>query len=271
MFAGSDIGNLKGASLRALRRKVQMILQDPYGSVNSRLKVRQIVAEPLIVQGVVKSLAEASDAVSELLTRVGLPNDAMDRYPHSFSGGQLQRIGIARALALNPELIIADEPTSALDVSVRGQIVNILRTLQKEFGTAYLFISHDLAVVRHIADRIVVLAGGRVMEAGPVAKIYSAPLHPYTLELLASVPVPDPAVQRDALANSRNLVPTTGSPANGCPFVARCPIRSDRCASEAPPLLDVGSGRQVACWNLPETRELMNDDAMQDIHDMRGR
>ena len=192
VFGGEDITHLGGEPLRRLRARMQIVLQDPYTSLNPRMKVSSIVAEPLIVHGLAGSAEEARAAVAELLERVGLPSDAADRYPHSFSGGQRQRIGIARALALKPALIVADEPVSALDVSVRAQVVNLMQDLQRDLGISYLFIAHDLAIVRHISHRVAIMYAGRIVEVAPRDAIYERPIHPYTEALLSAVPVANP-------------------------------------------------------------------------------
>ncbi|MGH8927043.1 MAG: ABC transporter ATP-binding protein [Acidimicrobiia bacterium] len=249
VFNGRDITHVKGEELRQLRRNMQLVFQDPYGSLNPRMRVLDIVAEPLVVHGLEPSTDACSDRVYELLERVGLPKDASVRYPHSFSGGQRQRIVIARALALQPDLSIADEPVSALDVSIQAQIVNLLAELQDELGLTYLFIAHDLSVVRHLSDRIAVLYAGKLVELADRDAIYNKPTHPYTEALLSSVPIPDPILQRE-----RRRVPLAGeipnpiSPPIGCRFHTRCPIVQDRCRSEEPPFEDKGENHLAACW-----------------------
>ncbi len=249
VFKGQDITGVKGEELRQLRRHMQLVFQDPYGSLNPRMRVLDIVSEPLIVHGLEPNTEACSERVLDLLEIVGLPKDAADRYPHSFSGGQRQRVVIARALALRPDLIIADEPVSALDVSIQAQIVNLLADLQDEFGLTYLFIAHDLSVVRHLSDRIAVMYSGKLVELSDRDAIYDRPTHPYTEALLSSVPIPDPVLQRE-----RRRVPLTGeipnpiSPPPGCRFHTRCPIVQDRCRSEEPPLEDKGAGSVAACW-----------------------
>ena len=214
---------------------MQLVFQDPYASLNPRMKIADIVAEPLIVHGIARNAREAFERVAGLLDRVGLPPDACDRYPHAFSGGQRQRVGIARALALNPEFIVADEPVSALDVSIRAQIINLMQDLQDELGLAYLFIAHDLAVVRHISHRIAIMYAGEIVEMAGRDEIYENPLHPYTQALLSAVPVPDPRVQR-----TRKRIAYAGEPPNplnpppGCRFQSRCPCLSEDCRREAP-------------------------------------
>jgi peptide/nickel transport system ATP-binding protein len=249
VFKGRDITRASARDLRPLRRHMQLVFQDPYASLNPRMRIRDIVAEPLKVHGTAAGLRDAEGKVAELLQRVGLPPDAGDRYPHAFSGGQRQRVGIARALALNPEFIVADEPVSALDVSIRAQIVNLLQDLQKDLGIAYLFIAHDLAVVRHISHRIAIMYAGKIVELAGRTEIYAKPLHPYTQALLSAVPVPDPKIQR-----VRRRITYSGEPPNpleppaGCRFQSRCPHRTGQCRLQPPPLQDRGGGHFVACW-----------------------
>jgi peptide/nickel transport system ATP-binding protein/oligopeptide transport system ATP-binding protein len=243
-FDGRDIGGLSAGAMREVRRQAQMVFQDPYGSLSPRRTVAQIVAEPLEVFGI--ATRARRDRVAELLTQVGLPPAAMDRYPRSFSGGQRQRIGIARAIAGGPSFIVCDEPVSALDVSVQAQIVNLLQDLQAEKGFSYLFIAHDLAVVRHIADRVVVMYLGRVVEIGPKQRIYAAPQHPYTQALLSAVPQPDPDAARRRIVLSGDVPSPTRIP-SGCSFRTRCPLAQAICASERPPLREVATGQAAAC------------------------
>jgi peptide/nickel transport system ATP-binding protein len=248
-FDGEDITQVSGKQLRLLRRRMQLVFQDPYASLNPRMNVLELVAEPLIVHGLVKDAAHARDEVRSLLARCGLPEDTADRYPHAFSGGQRQRIGIARALALRPDFIVADEPVSALDVSVRAQVVNLLQDLQQELGLTYLFIAHDLSVVRHISHRIAILYAGRLVEIAPTDQVYEHPLHPYTEALLSSVPIPDPPAQRQR----RRIVltgevPNPVDPPPGCRFQSRCPLVHDRCRSASPPLEEKAPGHFVACF-----------------------
>ncbi|WP_309082920.1 oligopeptide/dipeptide ABC transporter ATP-binding protein [Chelativorans sp.] len=250
IFDGKDITDLAGEKLRRIRARMQLVLQDPYASLNPRMRVLDIVAEPLLVHGVVRNLEEARPRVRELLRLVGLPADAHERHPHAFSGGQRQRIGIARALALKPELIVADEPVSALDVSVRAQVVNLLQDLQQQFGLSYLFIAHDLSVVRHISQRVAILYAGRVVELADREAIYTSPRHPYTEALLSAVPIANPSLQR---ARKRIVykseVPDLVNPPAGCRFHTRCPWASDRCRTEAPPLMEKAPKHFVACWH----------------------
>ena len=243
---GVDIAPLDRRQLALMRRKVQMIFQDPYGSLNPRSTVGRSVAQPLQITG---WTAEATvERVETLLRWVGLPVDAKQRYPHEFSGGQRQRIGIARALALSPKLIICDEPVSALDVSVRAQVINLLEDLKSQFGVSYLFISHDLSVVEHIADRVAVMYLGLLVEAGGRDQIWRNPQHPYTKALLAAAPIANPRLAR---ARQRTVLqgelPSPLDPPTGCPFHSRCPIAQDRCRIDKPLLRPVGGGSLAAC------------------------
>ncbi len=248
-FDGRDITAVKGEELRQLRRRMQLVFQDPYASLNPRMTVLDLIAEPLIVHGLVKSTKDAREPVAELIVKCGLPADTVDRYPHAFSGGQRQRIGIARALALEPEFIVADEPVSALDVSVRAQVVNLLQDLQVEHGLTYLFIAHDLSVVRHISHRIVILYSGKVVEIAPAAEVYEGPRHPYTEALLSSVPIPDPPLQRSReRVVLMGEIPNPIDPPPGCRFSSRCPLVEARCRVEAPPLEEKSPGHWAACF-----------------------
>jgi peptide/nickel transport system ATP-binding protein len=244
-FRGENVLALSGQALKGMRRQMQVIFQDPLSSLNPRMTVGSIIAEPFIVHHVAKG-AEVSARVAELLDKVGLPRGAMDRYPHEFSGGQRQRIGIARALALRPALVIADEPVSALDVSVQAQIINLLADLKAEFGLSYLFIAHNLSVVKHISNRIAVMYLGRIVETGPAEEVCTRPLHPYTQALIQAVPEPRIREQR----RSRLLqgdVPSPMNPPPGCAFHPRCPIARPECREAVPALLDKGEGRRVRC------------------------
>jgi oligopeptide/dipeptide ABC transporter ATP-binding protein len=248
-FKGRDITGLRGEELRRLRRDMQLVFQDPYASLNPRMRVLDIVAEPLLVHGLVRRIEDAEDRVVELLELVGLPVDAVERYPHAFSGGQRQRIGIARALALEPDLIVADEPVSALDVSIRAQVVNLMQDLQERLGLTYLFIAHDLSVVRHISHRIAVMYAGKLVELADRDEIYRDPRHPYTRALLSAVPIPDPRVQRArSSAVLRGEIPNPVQPPAGCRFHTRCPIAVERCGAEEPPLEEKGPHHLAACW-----------------------
>jgi peptide/nickel transport system ATP-binding protein len=248
LFDGQDISKLNEQELRPLRRRMQMVFQDPFASLNPRHSVGRIVGEPLRTHGLA-GRAEASKRVRELLQVVGLPPDAVGRYPHEFSGGQRQRIGLARALALNPDFIVADEPVSALDVSIQAQMINLFEQLQDEFELTYLFIAHDLAVVRHISDRIAVMYLGWVVEVSRAAELYENPLHPYTISLLSAVPIPDPVVerQRESILLQGDL-PSPANPPAACRFHTRCPyVQPTRCREEIPPLRMLSSGHEVAC------------------------
>ncbi len=247
-FDGTDITHAPQSAIRPLRRRMQMIFQDPYGSLNPRMSVGEILSGPLLLHGIVADGAAARARVGELLDIVGLPGAAAARFPHEFSGGQRQRISIARALALGPDLVVADEPVSALDVNIQAQIINLMVELQERLGLTYLFISHDLAVIRHVCDRIVVLYLGRVMEQGRAADLFNRPLHPYTRTLIAAAPVPDPRIER-----ARRHVPMQGeppsaaNPPSGCRFRTRCPAAQDLCAAEEPALRPGVEGQMVAC------------------------
>jgi oligopeptide/dipeptide ABC transporter ATP-binding protein len=243
VFDGKDIASAEGAELQAMRRRFQMIFQDPYGSLNPRMQVQEIVTEPLRLAGV--SRKECRERAPALLAMVGLAPEHGMRYAHQFSGGQRQRIGIARALALDPSLIVCDEPVSALDVSVQGQVVNLLRDLQRDRGLSYVFVSHDLRIVRHIADRVAVMYLGRIVEIGDKRTLYSHPLHPYTKALLAAVPVPRPGRPRRRVA-VQGEIPSPMNPPAGCAFHPRCPLATDRCRIEMPALRQI-DGRAIAC------------------------
>jgi peptide/nickel transport system ATP-binding protein len=248
VFDGEDITERGEGELRGLRRRMQMIFQDPFSSLNPRHSVGRIVGEPMQIHGIVGRRQQAG-AVRELLQTVGLPADAGSRFPHEFSGGQRQRIGIARALAVNPDFIVADEPVSALDVSIQAQIINLLEQLQSEFSLTYLFIAHDLAVVRHISDRIAVMYLGSIVEVSPAEELYENPLHPYTIALLSAVPIPDPEVEakRETILLPGDL-PSPANPPHACRFHTRCPyIQPTRCTTDVPPLRRLSDGHLVAC------------------------
>ena len=248
-FGGEEITQVRGERLRRLRRRMQLVFQDPYASLNPRMPVLDIIAEPLLVHGVIRRIREGEDRVAELLDLVGLDRDVMYRYPYAFSGGQRQRVGIARALSLHPEFIVADEPVSALDVSIRAQVVNLLQELQERLGLTYLFIAHDLSVVRHISHRIAVMYAGKIVESGGREEIYEDPKHPYTKALLSAVPIPDPKVesQRSRIVLGGTF-PNLIEPPSGCRFHTRCPIAVERCEHDEPPLEDRGRGHRAACW-----------------------
>jgi len=248
-FQGRDLVHMKKGDLRHMRRQMQMIFQDPYASLNPRMTVGGIVGEPLEVHRI-GTRAERRERVRELLRVVGLNPYFINRYPHEFSGGQRQRIGVARALAVNPEFIVCDEPISALDVSIQAQVINLLEDLQEQFGLTYLFIAHDLSVVRHISDRIAVMYLGKIMELATRDELYRNPLHPYTQALLSAVPIPDPVIeekrQRIILEGD---VPTPVNPPKGCNFSTRCPKVMDICREQEPEFKDyTGDGHYVACW-----------------------
>jgi len=254
VFDGNDITTASENELHPLRRQMQMVFQDPYASLNPRHSVARIVGEPLRTHGV-ESRRTVGAQVAELLAVVGLPADAANRYPHEFSGGQRQRIGLARALALNPSFIVCDEPVSALDVSIQAQIVNLLEDLQRDFRLTYLFIAHDLAVVRHISTRIVVMYLGKVVEIAPADDLYENPLHPYTVTLLSAIPIPDPEVEskRRPIRVGGDL-PNPANPPAACRFHTRCPfVQPTRCADEEPQLREL-DGHLVACHFAEEVR-----------------
>ncbi|WP_299821518.1 oligopeptide/dipeptide ABC transporter ATP-binding protein [uncultured Jannaschia sp.] len=250
LFRGTDITHASGPALRRLRAEMQLILQDPFTSLNPRMRIADIVGEPLLVHRRAASRAEMRDRVAALLEKVGLPADSGARFPHAFSGGQLQRVGIARALALRPGLVVADEPVSALDVSVRAQVVNLMQDIQRQEGLSYLFIAHDLAVVRHISHRVAILYGGCMMEIAGRDAIYDNPRHPYTEALLSAVPVPDPPAQRLRRRSAPPAAaPDMAQPNAGCVYAARCPRATGHCRAEAPPLAEIAPGHRVACWH----------------------
>ena len=250
LFEGKNIFELSGREMQGLRREMQIIFQDPYASLNPRLSILSIISEPLKIHGVANK-RERIDKVADLLSKVGLDPKYMHRYPHEFSGGQRQRIGIARALALNPKLIICDEPVSALDVSVQAQVVNLLQDLQSELGLTYLFISHGLAVVEHISNRVAVMYLGKIVEIADSVDLYKNPLHPYTQALLSAIPVPDPTKKRERIV-LRGDVPTPINPPSGCRFRTRCPYAVDDCAKVVPALEEHAPGHFAACIRIGE-------------------
>jgi oligopeptide transport system ATP-binding protein len=247
IFQGKDLCKLQGEELRKMRRNMQMIFQDPYASLNPRMTVGDIIGEPLEVHNIAKG-KEKKERVQELLQIVGLNPYFVNRYPHEFSGGQRQRIGVARALAVNPDFIVCDEPISALDVSIQAQIINLLEELQAQFHLTYLFIAHDLSVVRHISDRVAVMYLGKIVELTDRDSLYKNPLHPYTKALLSAVPIPDPIVEekRERIILTGD-VPSPVNPPSGCRFHTRCPIAIERCKHEDPEFRDVGDLHFVAC------------------------
>ena len=245
LFEGNNIVGLGNREMQKLRREMQIIFQDPYASLNPRLSIYSIVSEPLKIHKI-GNKTEQRERVADLLKKVGLDADYMYRYPHEFSGGQRQRIGIARALALNPKLIIADEPVSALDVSVQAQVVNLLQDLQHEFGLTYLFISHGLAVVEHISQRIAVMYLGKIVEIAEGRELYDFPLHPYTKALLSAIPIPNPKKKRERIVLQGD-VPTPINPPSGCRFRTRCPIAIEDCARIEPELREIETGHLAAC------------------------
>lgn len=247
-FEGKDIANIKGAELKAFRKDMQMIFQDPYASLNPRMTVGEIIKEPMVIHNIYNTDAEREARVVELLKIVGLKPDHIRRYPSEFSGGQRQRIGIARALAVNPKFIVCDEPISALDVSIQAQVINLLKDIQKEMGISYLFIAHDLSMVKHISDRIGVMYLGHMMELGPSNDVYKRPLHPYTVALLSAIPISDPDIaKRKQRIILEGEIPSPINPPTGCPFSTRCSKATERCKREVPQPVQVGN-RLVSCF-----------------------
>jgi oligopeptide/dipeptide ABC transporter ATP-binding protein len=248
MLGDQDLLSLSGRRLRAARRDMQMVFQDPHASLNPRMTVFDTLSEPLKVHGVASGKSELEDRVRKLMGHVGLSPAMMRRYPHEFSGGQRQRVGIARAIALQPKLVLLDEPVSALDVSIQAQILNLLGDLQSELGLAYLFVAHDLAVVRHISRDIAVMYLGRIVERAPSEQLFDKPLHPYTQALLSAIPIPDPAKERQRKRLTLvGEVPSPLDPPSGCHFHPRCPIAEARCKTEPPKLRELGEGHWAAC------------------------
>jgi len=252
LFDGQRLVDMTPSAMRPIRRKMQVIFQDPYGSLNPRMTCGDIIGEPLIVHKLTSGKGEYQDRVAELLEVVGLNPYMADRYPHEFSGGQRQRIGIARALAVNPIFIVCDEPVSALDVSIQAQVINLLEELQEKFGLTYLFIAHDLSVVRHISDRVAVMYLGHIVEIADRTELYENPLHPYTRALLSAVPIPDPDLeaQRERIILTGAL-PSPMNPPAGCVFHTRCPIAIEECKLQIPDLKEVSPNHWVACIRAP--------------------
>jgi len=251
IYDGVDIAGLNRGELLALRRRIQVIFQDPYSSLNPRMTVGAIIDEPMKVHGVQPDKAKRHARVRELLSICGLNPNFADRYPHEMSGGQRQRVGIARALALNPEFIVCDEPVSALDVSIQAQVVNLLEDLREEFGLTYLFIAHDLSVVRHLCQRVAVMYLGRIVELADSDTLFDAPLHPYTQALLAAVPVPDPSIEESRVFRPvQGEVPSPINPPSGCVFHPRCPIAVESCRQVRPEPREVRPGHVVACSQI---------------------
>jgi peptide/nickel transport system ATP-binding protein len=246
-FEGREIAGIGRRKSRELRRHMQMVFQDPYASLNPRKRIAQIIGDPMLLHGIVKR-NEVTGVVQDLLETVGLNPEHYNRFPHEFSGGQRQRIGIARALALRPKLIIADEPVSALDVSIQAQIINLLEDLQDEYQLTYIFVAHDLSVVRHVADRIAVMYLGKIVEIGPAEAVYNTPIHPYTQALLSAVPIPDPranAARKQIVLEGD--VPSPANPPSACRFHTRCPRATEICSQDEPPLIDHGGSHFAAC------------------------
>ena len=251
IFEGVDLVGLDARALRPLRQKIQVIFQDPYSSLNPRMKTGDIVAEPMYVHGVEPDANKRRERVAELFSVCGLSPKLTDRYPHEMSGGQRQRVGIARALSLNPEFIICDEAVSALDVSIQAQVINLLEDLREEFGLTYLFIAHDLSVVRHLCHRVAVMYLGKIVELAECDELYDNPLHPYTRALLAAVPVPDPEIEATREHQTvKGEIPSPINPPSGCVFHPRCPLAVEGCRSEIPGLREVGTGHWVACTEV---------------------
>ena len=248
VFEGTDITQVGRDQLRTIRRRIQIIFQDPYSSLNPRMKVLDIVGEALTIHKLVKNKREYRLRVGELLQQVGLNPDMANRYPHEFSGGQRQRIGVARALAVEPEFIVADEPVSALDVSIQAQLINLLKDLQQELGLSYLMIAHDLAIVRHVSDRIAVMYLGKLMEVASWTDLYESPLHPYTKALLSAVPIPDPDLEseRDRII-LQGGIPSPANPPSGCVFHTRCPIAIEECKHTIPEMRQITPDHWAAC------------------------
>lgn len=248
-YQGKDVLGLNKKEMREMRKEMQIIFQDPYASLNPRMTVADIVGEPLDIHNLVDNKKERNERVRELLDSVGLTAEQMNRYPHEFSGGQRQRIGVARALAVSPKLIIADEPVSALDVSIQAQVINILQDLQREYGLTYLFIAHDLSVVKHISDRVAVMYLGKIVEMTGKEDLYNNPLHPYTQSLLSAIPIPDPTVNNERIILEGD-VPSPVNPPSGCRFHPRCPKAMEVCSEAVPEFKEYDDGHFAACHLL---------------------
>jgi peptide/nickel transport system ATP-binding protein len=248
LFNSQDITDVQGEELRRLRRDMQLVFQDPYGSLNPRMRIFDTIAEPMVVHGRVRRTRDAHERVLELLDLVGMPHDSANRHPHAFSGGQRQRIAIARALANSPEFVVADEPVSALDVSIQAQIVNLLQDLQERLGLTYLFITHDLSIVRQVSNNIAIMYAGKLVEIAKRDDIFTDPRHPYTQALLSAVPVPDPDLGTRERIVLTGQVPNPMRPPSGCRFHGRCPLAQPQCAVEEPPLSLRAPGHWAACW-----------------------
>ena len=252
LYDGTDLAKVTPKDMRDRRRELQIIFQDPYSSLNPRMTVESIISEPLVIHGIGNS-ASRRERAHELLDVVGLARSYANRYPHEFSGGQRQRIGIARALALRPQFIVCDEPVSALDVSIQAQVINLMQDLQREFGLTYLFISHNLAVIRHIADRVAVMYLGKIVELTDKHSLYASPKHPYTQALLSAIPIARPSDEKRTRVVLTGDVPSPINPPAGCRFHTRCPYAEARCKTNEPPLVDVGGGHHVACHLVQPT------------------
>ncbi|SES31640.1 ABC transporter ATP-binding protein [Salisediminibacterium halotolerans] len=258
-FKGQEITNVRQGKVRPLRKDMQMIFQDPYASLNPRMSIGEIIEEPMVVQDL-HDKEERQRIAGDLLETVGLSREARDKYPHEFSGGQRQRIGIARALSTRPQFIIGDEPVSALDVSIQSQVINLMEDLQDDFDLTYMFIAHDLSVVKHISDRVAVMYLGRLAEIAPIDSLYKEPLHPYTQALISAVPSTDVTKKKERVVLEGDL-PSPSNPPSGCPFHTRCPEAHERCRAERPELTDMGNDHYVAChlYTDPETGEVIRD------------
>ena len=258
-FGERNILECDAEEMRKLRREMQIIFQDPFSSLHPRMRVRQLIAEPMVFHGLKSSKAEVSAEVDRLMETVGLPPGHRDRYPHEFSGGQRQRIGIARGLAVNPKFVVCDEPLSALDVSIQAQVLNLLSNLQEEFGLTYLFIAHDLSVVRYTSDRVAVMYLGRIVEMGETNDLFENPQHPYTEALLSAIPIPDPTIEREQIT-VRGEIPSAASPPPGCHFHPRCPYVEDVCRTDVPELRvvrDAAGKKQYAACHFAEELSLL--------------